>query len=231
MGSISSLDALSGPSYASQVASSSPKQGAVRDDEDSTPRGKTEAMTFADESGMSSPTSRGSGMSASLEQPWDVEELDASGGARRKSKINSGEFKKEGGILGKLGFEREYGPVAAPLASTQGPQPPAAPTEMKDEGYRDLLLPADQEENDDSAVFETDVSIDHNEQEDWATPLDSSQAGMADAEEEEVEVLESAEKKNRFWKGKRRMRRSSRAASDAEDDVRVSPACFMNCQS
>ena len=42
---------------------------------------------------------------------------------------------------------------------------------------------------------------------------------------EEVEVLESAEKKSKFWRGKGRIRRMSKARSEIEDDLPAAVSC------
>lgn len=112
---------------------------------------------------------------------------------RRRKRLSMGKFKQEGGILGRLGFE-ETDTSNARLAG--------------EEVEVIQVQPADQ-----------DVPASAVEQYETLLPAPEEPEGRAS---EEMELLGSADRKSRFWQGKGRARRSSKAASDFEDDARVS---------
>ena len=113
----------------------------------------------------------------------------------RAVKVSSGEFRQEGGILGRLGFEDDSVPKSRESlwidTTPRRPSVDQAPTMY-------LQEPAHVTE-----------------------PLTSEAAPeeRSNRTSEEVEILESVEKKQKFWK---RPRRLSKAFSDAEDELQVS---------
>lgn len=109
----------------------------------------------------------------------------------RKNRIPSGDFGQDGGILGRLGFEAETAQDKDQLWIDTTPRRPSVSVRKE--------------------VVEGAVFVDKEE----GSALHTEENGVGKMEEE-VEVLESAEKKQKFWKG--RIRRASKAASDSEDE-------------
>lgn len=112
----------------------------------------------------------------------------------KRKRLSSGKFKQDGGILGRLGFEGSDGVPVHP-GSVDEEEGPSS----------DLAEPAE-------------IAAERYEALDPAPEEPDAPGGSG------IEFLESAEKKNKFWIGRRRTRKASKSASDFEDDARVSLA-------
>ncbi|WRT68373.1 uncharacterized protein IL334_005349 [Kwoniella shivajii] len=132
-------------------------------------------------------------------------------GKTRKDRVTSGQFRQVGGILGQLNFE-----VSNTLATSPSKQVlPDKPEELISDGIR----PSETNESlvlidrDDLPSPPTHV-VDGYRQDIIQASTSSHGHGMVDGEENRVELLESAEKKNKFWK---RPRRSSKTTVDSPE--------------
>lgn len=135
-------------------------------------------------------------------------------GKRRGSRVSSGEFEQEGGILGKLGFEgrvksRENSWIDVRVSPGVSPNLPKTEKEGTPNVFETPFKQAIAPKSDGDSVPQGGV-------EDEGAGYNDGDLNKA-RPSDEIEVLESAEKKQKFWKGIRG-RRASRAASDIEDE-------------
>ena len=129
------------------------------------------------------------------------------GRGRRGSGVHSGEFTQEGGILGKLGFEDLRLRTAQSRENSWIEVSP-----LRDMVGRDRRMSRDE-------------GTVHVPQPDNGTNLPEDEVPVRKSEE--MEVLESAEKKQKFWKGPR-LRRLSKASSDVDDEQVRMPIAKIN---
>ena len=115
--------------------------------------------------------------------------------------VTSGEFKQEGGIIGRLAFESVFAPKSRE----------ASWLDASSSGGGHVVVEDKDEVKDEGVMVDRDEGV---------GALEENGIGRSS---EEVEVLES-EKKQRFWKGKGRTRTASKADSDVENDIPVSPS-------
>jgi hypothetical protein len=121
-----------------------------------------------------------------------------------RTRLSSGDFKQAGGILGKLTFE------------DSSPQQPGAAV-SQDQNRR-----SSQDRDGDPGIWLLKV-LSRNEASQGTDCVVMTEKKEEDDSEgkrsEEMEILESAEKKGRFWSGKPKARRVSQGGeSDMEDD-------------
>lgn len=119
----------------------------------------------------------------------------------RRKRLSSGKFKQDGGVLGRLGFEAGSSEAKGKV-QPQAVQPIGVESQEARQSDPDFLL------TDPASAIQTDST---------RTPAVEAEGRRS----EELEILDSAEKKNKFWKPKARARRLSKARSDYEGDTRV----------
>lgn len=129
-----------------------------------------------------------------------------------RKRLSSGEWRREGGFIGKLGFEKDGGQISPPLAlqpSVMPASPPFVPLAHPTSTTAVPVMPAPSSEG--SMVF---VSRDE---------AMEANSHAAETEDSAVEVLDSGEKKQKFW----HLRRSSRSGSEVGHDVEVSSSALQ----
>ena len=119
-----------------------------------------------------------------------------------KKRLSSGQFRQDGGILGRLGFETND-VSELPVERDGSEEPPRQDAAISQEPL--------------AAAEKYEI---------LATAPEEPEGRVS----EEMELFESAEKKNKFWIGRRRSRRMSKATSDVEDDARVSDSLTPSFQ-
>ncbi|KAK8854809.1 hypothetical protein IAR55_003548 [Kwoniella newhampshirensis] len=173
------------------------------------PDGKRTTMYFAGEAVPSSPLSQSFSVSSNMDDRDDAHINTDDGGKRgvpssgrtRKQSISSGEFTREGGILGRLTFEDDDRLTDSRRDAEPEPDEEHVMAVTGGKSYNSTII-IDKEDLRSEKPLE----------------LSGSSVKSGGAQEEEfMEVLESAEKKNKFWKGKGRARRLSKSASDHAD--------------
>jgi len=160
-----------------------------------------------------SPTStwgRSDGASMSGNEALDITPKKEKGN-NRGSRVSSVEFEQEGGILGRLGFEgrvrsRDNSWIDVRVSPGVSPHVEGTEREVMPNAFETPLVTASDDRADDGDPAQAGKENRGDEQ---------NMAGGRPSDE--IEVLESAEKKQKFWKGIRN-RRQSRAASDIEDE-------------
>ncbi|WWD19043.1 hypothetical protein CI109_103501 [Kwoniella shandongensis] len=180
---------------------------------DDTSHGKRTTMFFSGDPVPSSPLSQSFSF-PSLNRPRsedegrEEEDANVSGGRRRK--VSSGEFKKEGGILGKLTFENPGLAIEIPPV-TDGLERGVGGGEADIEGSHPHIDGHPHREEGNAIAMARPLVVEASTTSQQSQPTLNPESTQ---EEELVEVLESAEKKNKFWKGMGRARRHSRSTSD-----------------
>jgi hypothetical protein len=130
--------------------------------------------------------------------------------------VSSGEWKKEGGILGKLNFELDLD-----LDGALSPELPLDPDTAASRNSS-LVIAEDGTKAEQPRPSQDRISVAGSSES--AVLVDRPNVSGQDAGEargEEMEQLETPEKR-RFWKGKGRARRLSKAMSDLDAEARVS---------
>ncbi|KIR34764.1 glucoamylase [Cryptococcus deuterogattii MMRL2647] len=124
--------------------------------------------------------------------------------------------KQDGGILGKLNFEDEGDRKrkmsnSAWMKDVEGLASSGSPSERPNASISNFILPLESS----PVVTSSSRAITPDPNSDQRQPLVSTTSGGSKREEDPVEILESAEKKHRFWKGKGKSNRHSRVMSDS----------------
>ena len=126
-----------------------------------------------------------------LSDAVDGKDVDDEGRHRRRG-LSSRKLEEDGAILGRLGFADADRGAPRLVGAEDGPsRPEVSGTDEPESGHRDIQ----------SQVLHTE----------------ERKVNKGD----EMEVFESPGRKNRFWKGKGRGKRASKAMSDVDDDVQV----------
>lgn len=129
---------------------------------------------------------------------------------------SSGIFKQDAGILGKLSFEDE-GDRKRKMSNSSwmkdvgGLESSGSPSERQNASTSNFILPLESS----PVVTSSSRAITTDPNSNQRQPLVSTTSGGSKWEEDPVEILESAEKKHRFWKGKGKSNRHSRVMSDS----------------
>ncbi|WVW85647.1 hypothetical protein I302_107685 [Kwoniella bestiolae CBS 10118] len=164
-------------------------------------------------------------------------EYDIASSSRRKDRVTSGQFRQVGGILGQLNFEvdlksdtpRQSPPEKWLRRSSNPPVP--VPTIVSSGNRNEVQDDIDPVGMTPSMTDESIVIIDKDDvhpdiTQDTSLDYSSTNSPMEHEDEENrMELLESAEKKNKFWK---RQRRSSKTQVDSEVERSHSPTPRRN---
>ncbi|ODN92688.1 hypothetical protein L198_05482 [Cryptococcus wingfieldii CBS 7118] len=141
-----------------------------------------------------------------------------------KSRTNSGVFKQDGGLLGKLNFERGDRERKVSNSSFILKVEP----ELKPSPPRRSSVPGTPSEEGESLVVidSRDLSPEKDEKTPESKHPLSTSVMTHDSQQEEdpMEVLESAEKKHKFWKSKGKVNRHSRVMSESQIERPESPS-------
>ncbi|OCF76158.1 hypothetical protein I204_03457 [Kwoniella mangroviensis CBS 8886] len=150
-----------------------------------------------------------------------------SSSARRKDRVTSGQFRQVGGILGQLNFEVDHDhdqPGNSPPekwlrthanASNNDPTPTVSASNGRNEINGDCEVDGGVRGMTPSITDESIVIVNKDEiNQENNTFLEISSTDYDRNDENKIELLESAEKKNKFWK---RQRRSSKSNADANE--------------
>lgn len=129
---------------------------------------------------------------------------------------SSGIFKQDGGILGKLNFEDEGDRKrkmsnSSWMKDVEGLESSGSLSERQNASISNFILPLESS----PVVTSSSRAITPDPNSNQRQPLVSTTSGGSKWEEDPVEILESAEKKHRFWKGKGKSNRHSRVMSDS----------------
>ncbi|WWD02557.1 hypothetical protein V865_000597 [Kwoniella europaea PYCC6329] len=151
--------------------------------------------------------------------------------ARRKDRVTSGQFRQVGGILGQLNFEVDHDhdqPGNPPPekwlrtnanAPNINPTPTVMASNSRSEINGDSEIDGGVRGMTPSITDESIVIVNKDEiNQENNTSLDISLTDQDHNEENKMELLESAEKKNKFWK---RQRRSSKSNADGSEIERT----------
>lgn len=135
---------------------------------------------------------------------------------------SSGIFKQDGGILGKLNFEDEGDRKrkmsnSSWMKDVEGLESSGSPSERQNASISNFILPLESS----PVVTSSSRAITPDPNSNQRQPLVSTTSGGSKWKEDPVEILESAEKKHRFWKGKGKSNRHSRVMSDSFQQDRV----------
>ncbi|WWC93754.1 hypothetical protein V866_000590 [Kwoniella sp. B9012] len=154
-----------------------------------------------------------------------------SSSARRKDRVTSGQFRQVGGILGQLNFEVDHDhdqPGNSPPekwlrtnanASNNDPTPTVMASNSGNEINGDSEIDGRVRGLTPSITDESIVFVNKDEiNQEHITSLDISSMDQDRNEENKMELLESTEKKNKFWK---RQRRSSKSNADGSEIERT----------
>lgn len=129
---------------------------------------------------------------------------------------SSGILKQDGGILGKLNFEDEGNRKrkmsnSSWMKDVEGLASSGSPSERQNASISNFIHPLESS----LVVTSSSKAITPDPNSDQRQPLVSTASGGSKREEDPVEILESAEKKHRFWKSKGKSNRHSRVMSDS----------------
>ncbi|WVQ74898.1 hypothetical protein IAR50_004505 [Cryptococcus sp. DSM 104548] len=160
--------------------------------------------------------------------PLSAADQEKDGGNSTKIRTTSGVFKQDGALLGKLNFERGGGDTerktsnsswTAKVESEVKPSPPkrsSAPGTPSEEGESLVVI--------DSRDFTPEKEKDEKASEPKHPLSTSMMTQSCQQEEDPMEVLESAEKKHKFWKSKGKLNRHSRVMSESQIERPESPS-------
>ncbi|WVQ68089.1 uncharacterized protein L199_006295 [Kwoniella botswanensis] len=150
-----------------------------------------------------------------------------SSSARRKDRVTSGQFRQVGGILGQLNFEVDHDhdqPGNPPpekvlrtnaIAPVINPTPTVVASNSRNDVNGDLEIDGGVRGMTPSITDESIVIVNKDEiSQENNTFLEISSTDHDHNEANKMELLESAEKKNKFWK---RQRRSSKSIADGSE--------------